>query len=121
MKGSLAGLESHRRLHPHPRVTAVAKRAQPPRRLPSPATRARDLQKKALAVFCSKRARDLEGGVEQGEPLHYRARGDAKLSQAGTPAWQKRLCPSVLIASSIRPNPGPFPKGKGSKGKRGLS
>src|SRR3984893_14837011 len=47
MKASLAGRELHRRLHPHPRVTAVAKETpQPPRRLPSPATkRARDLQK----------------------------------------------------------------------------
>src|SRR6266851_5173499 len=34
------------RVDPHPRVTAVAKRTQPPRRLPSPATkRARDLKK----------------------------------------------------------------------------
>src|SRR5216683_7919078 len=34
----------HRRLHPHLRVTAVAKKTQPPRRLPSPATeRASDL------------------------------------------------------------------------------
>jgi hypothetical protein len=33
-----------RRLPPHPRVTAVAKRAQPPRRLPSPQG-ARDLRK----------------------------------------------------------------------------
>src|SRR5216683_2733576 len=40
---------------PHPRVTAVAKKQQPPRRLPSPATQ---------------RARDLQKGVEQVEPLH---------------------------------------------------
>src|SRR5713226_3767087 len=46
MKASLARRHLHRQLHPHPRVTAVAKTPQPPRRLPSPATkRARDLQK----------------------------------------------------------------------------
>ena len=39
------------RMATHPRVTAVAKREQPPRRLPSPATRARDLQKDSVAIF----------------------------------------------------------------------
>ena len=49
------------RLHPHPRVTAVARRLQPPRRLPSPATkRARDLKKEAVALSWIQRAKDLQ-------------------------------------------------------------
>jgi hypothetical protein len=75
MKASLAGLESHRRLHPHPRVTAVAKKTATAAPLALSRKRARDLQKKALAVFAAPGA-DL--------------------------------------------TPGPFPKGKGSKVKRGL-
>src|SRR5712691_73495 len=55
-----AGLERRARefprcLHPHPRVTAVARRRQPPRRLPSPAT---------------ERARDLRKGLRQRQPIN---------------------------------------------------
>src|SRR5216684_1179049 len=45
--GTLAGSGVHCWLDPHPRVTAVAKKAQPPRRLPSPQG-ARDLRKRRL-------------------------------------------------------------------------
>src|SRR5216683_3283310 len=56
--GTLAGSGVHCWLDPHPRVTTVAKRPQPPRRLPSPATkRARDLRKEAVALSRSPRAR----------------------------------------------------------------
>ena len=52
-------------LHPHPRVTAVARGLQPPRRLPSLATkRAKDLQKEAVALSCNQRAGILRKGVE---------------------------------------------------------
>src|SRR5216683_4728445 len=53
----------------HPRVTAVAKTKQPPRHLPSPATQ---------------RARDLQKGVEQVEPLHSPCpeRGQARVARA---------------------------------------
>src|ERR1700737_4627992 len=59
-ESSACGGELHRWRDPHPRVTAVAKKSQPPRRLPSPATeRARDL-KRAL--------------TKQGQPLYLGAR-----------------------------------------------
>src|SRR5216683_945223 len=57
--GTLVGSGVHCWLDPHPRVTTVAKRPQPSRRLPSPATeRARDLRKKAVALSCKQRARN---------------------------------------------------------------
>ena len=47
------------------RVTAVARRLHPPRRLPSRATkRARDLHKKAVALSCNQRAGILRKGVK---------------------------------------------------------
>ena len=63
MEASLAGRGLRRRLDPHPRVTAAAKRRQPPRRLPSPATRERDLQEEAVVLFWNQRATDLKKGV----------------------------------------------------------
>src|SRR6266852_2475299 len=69
--------ELYRKLHPHPRVTAVEKKSQPPRRLPSPATeRARDL-KRALTKQGQPlypRARNLKTALKQGQPLYLGAR-----------------------------------------------
>src|SRR5712691_7166021 len=89
-EGAFARRELHRGLHPHPRVTAVAKKTQPPRRLPSPATeRAKDLQKKEATLSSGResfrksrlpdpaprRERDLQKALtKQGQPLNLRAR-----------------------------------------------
>src|SRR5216684_3045828 len=63
--GTLVGSGVHCWLDPHPRVTTVAKRPQPSRRLPSPATeRARDLRKKAVALSRNPRARHLTEGAQ---------------------------------------------------------
>ncbi len=73
MEASLAGRGLRRRLDPHPRVTAAAKRRQPPRRLPSPATeRARDLKKEGGCPTTKRGGifRDLS----QNRDSHLRAR-----------------------------------------------
>src|SRR6266851_10047662 len=59
MKVSLAAWESRRRLHPHPRVTAVAKNT---------ATAA------PLALSCNQRARDLKKALKAGAPVIFQFR-----------------------------------------------
>src|SRR6266851_4769859 len=78
--------ELYRKLHPHPRVTAVEKKSQPPRRLPSPATeRARDL-KRALTKQGQPlypRARNLQTALEQGHQNYIFASGLASSAVSG--------------------------------------
>src|SRR5713101_47394 len=72
MKASLAELESHRRLHPHPRVTAVAKKTATAAPLALSRKRARNLRKEAVALSYSKRARDLRKALKQAPTASYR-------------------------------------------------
>src|SRR5579864_9804569 len=62
------------RMATHPRVTAVAKNTQPPRRLPSPATkRARDLQKEPVAIFLRLNGRGILLSPAQDSDTHARS------------------------------------------------
>src|SRR6266851_8326290 len=49
---------------------AVAKRTQPPRRLPSPAARARDLEKETVALSCCL-PESPQKGLRQGHPYIF--------------------------------------------------
>ena len=99
--GTLAGSGVHCWLDPHPRVTTVAKRPQPSRRLPSPAT---------------ERARDPRKGLRQGEPL------PSPLCGRGIFGKRRLPCP-VTSGRGIfgkRRLPYPVSSGRGILGKRRL-
>src|SRR5713226_3251766 len=93
MKASLAGRELHRRLHPHPRVTAVAKNTATAAPLALRYENAHSVEGSNLLALraCSaypfsaragwaegpsntpatERARDLRKGVKQGHPPYF--------------------------------------------------